>query len=34
MKYTDMCIYIDANIEKLRNPGEYPEIEEKVYNYL
>ncbi len=34
MKYTTMCIFIDANIEKLRNPGEYPEIEEKIYNYL
>lgn len=33
-KYTDLCIYIDANIEKLRNPQEYPEIENTVYNYL
>lgn len=34
MKYTDMCIYIDENVPKLLNPGEYPEIEEKIYNYL
>ena len=34
MKYTDMCIWIDANIPNIVNPGENPEIEEKVYNYL
>lgn len=33
-KYTDLCIFIDANIEKLGNAGEYPELENKVYNYL
>ena len=33
-KYTDLCIYIDANIEKLRNPGEYPDVENTIYNYL
>ena len=26
-KYTDLCIFIDANIEKLGNAGEYPELE-------
>lgn len=34
MKYTDMCIWIDANIPNIINPGENPEIEEKLYNYL
>lgn len=34
MKYTEMCMYIDQNIPKLVNPGEYPEIENTVYNYL
>ena len=34
MKYTDMCIYIDENVEKIKNPGEYPEIENTIYNYL
>lgn len=33
-RYTELCMYIDANIEKLRNPGEYPEVEDKIYNYL
>ena len=34
IKYTDMCIWIDANIPNIVNPGEHPEIEEKLYNYL
>lgn len=34
MKYTDMCIWIDANIINIVNPGEHPDIEDKVYNYL
>lgn len=34
MKYTDMCIYIDENVPKLVNPGEYPDIENTIYNYL
>lgn len=34
LKYTDLCMYIDANITKLTNPGEFPDIEDKVYNYL
>jgi hypothetical protein len=34
MKYTEMCQYIDANVPKLANPGEYPEIEATIYNYL
>ena len=34
LKYTDLCIFIDENIPKIANPGEYPEIENQVYNYL
>lgn len=34
LKYTSLCIYIDQNAEKIKNPGEYPEIENTIYNYL
>lgn len=34
MKYTDMCIFIDENVPKIINPGENPELENTVYNYL
>lgn len=34
LKYTDLCIYIDENVPKILNPGEFPEIENTVYNYL
>lgn len=34
MRYVDMCIYIDANLDKIVNVNEYPEIESKVYEYL
>lgn len=34
MKYTELCIYIDQHIIDIVNPGENPEIEDKVYNYL
>lgn len=34
MKYTEMCMYIDENMYKLYPGGEYPEDEEKIYNYL
>ena len=34
LKYTDMCIYIDANLDKIIKTGEYPEVENKVYEYL
>lgn len=34
MKYTDLCIYIDENVPKIINPGEHPEIENTIYNYL
>ena len=34
MKYTDMCIFIDENVPKIVNPGEFPELENTIYNYL
>lgn len=34
LKYTDLCIFIDQNIPKIASPGEYPDIENQVYNYL
>jgi hypothetical protein len=34
MKYTEMCMYIDENVPKIVNPGENPEIENIIYNYL
>lgn len=34
MKYTDLCIYIDENVPKIVTPGEFPEIENTIYNYL
>lgn len=34
MKYTDMAIYIDANMHLLKNSNEYPQVENKVYEYL
>lgn len=34
MKYTDICMFIDENVSKIRNPGENPELENTIYNYL
>jgi hypothetical protein len=34
LKYTDLCVYVDAHILDIVNPGENPEIENKIYNYL
>ena len=34
LKYTDLCKFIDANIDKIADAGAYPEIENQVYNYL
>ena len=34
MKYTDMCVFIDQNVPKIINPGENPELENTIYNYL
>lgn len=34
LKYTDMAIYIDANISKIAEVGENPEIEATIFKYL
>jgi hypothetical protein len=34
LKFTDLCIYIDQNVPKIVNPGEHPDLENTVYNYL
>ena len=34
LRYTDLCIYIDKNIPNIVEPGEHPDIENTVYNYL
>lgn len=34
LKYTEMCMFIDENVPKIVNPGEYPELENTIYNYL
>lgn len=34
MKYTDMCVFIDQNVPNIANPGENPELENTIYNYL
>jgi hypothetical protein len=34
LRYTDLCIYVDQNVPKIVNPGENPEIENTIYNYL
>ena len=34
LRYTELCMYIDENVPKIAKPGEYPDIEATVYNYL
>ena len=34
LKYTDLCQFIDANVPNIVNPGENPELENTIYNYL
>lgn len=34
MRFTEMCIFIDENVPKIVNPGENPELENLIYNYL
>lgn len=34
MKYTDMAIYIDKHISEVTNPGENPDVETLIYQYL
>lgn len=32
--YTDLCKWIDEHITQIYNPGENPDVEGKIYNYL
>ena len=34
MKFTELCMFIDENVPKIVNPGENPELENTIYNYL
>ena len=34
MRYTEICMFIDENAPKIANPGENPELENLIYNYL
>ena len=34
LKYTDLCMFIDENVPKITNPGENPDLENTIYNYL
>jgi hypothetical protein len=34
IKYTEICQFIDENVPKIANPGENPELENLIYNYL
>ena len=34
MKFTDLCIFIDENVPKIVTPGENPDLENLIYNYL
>ena len=34
MRYTQMCQFIDAHVTEIVNPGENPELENTIYNYL
>jgi len=34
LKYTDLAIYIDENAHKIKNQGQYPQVESTIYEYL
>ena len=34
LRYTEICMFIDENVPKIVNPGENPELENLIYNYL
>ena len=34
MRFTEMCMFIDENVPNIVNPGENPELENLIYNYL
>ena len=34
LRYTELCMFVDQNVPKIVNPGENPELENTIYNYL
>lgn len=34
LRYTELCMFVDENVPKIVNPGENPELENLIYNYL
>jgi len=32
--YTELCMFIDENVPLILEPGKYPQLEDKIYNYL
>lgn len=34
MKYVDLCIYVDEHAPEILTPGEHPEVENLIYNYI
>ena len=34
LRYTELCMFVDENVPKIVNPGENPELENTIYNYL
>ena len=34
LKYTELCMFIDAHIKEILTPGEKPELENQIYNYI
>lgn len=34
LRYVDLCIYIDGHVPDILTPGEHPDIENTIYNYL
>ena len=34
MRFTELCMFIDQNVAKIVNPGENPDLENTIYNYL
>ena len=34
LKYTDLAVYIDENMQYIKNNGEYPAIENRIFEYI
>ena len=34
LRYTELCMFVDENVPKIVNPGEHPDLENTIYNYL